>query len=202
VPIAEDAALRPANPYGQTKLAVERLLQDAAAAGACRAVSLRYFNPVGAHPSGRIGELPNDVPNNLMPRLLDVATGEMDVLPVWGNDYPTADGTAVRDYLHVCDLAAGHVAALAAFDRLPESTVVNLGTGRGHSVLEVVAALEAVIGRELPVRYAERRSGDVPESVADPSLADRLLGWRADRTLHAMVRDAWHHRARVVGIPT
>jgi len=201
VPIAEDAALRPANPYGQTKLAVEQLLQHAAAAGGCRAISLRYFNPVGAHPSGRIGELPNDVPNNLMPRLLDVATGAMDVLPVWGNDYATPDGTAIRDYLHVCDLAVGHVAALAAFDRVPASTAVNLGTGQGHSVLEVIAALEGVIGHELPVRIAERRSGDVPATVADPSLAEHLFGWRADRTLHAMVRDAWHHRARVVGIP-
>jgi UDP-glucose 4-epimerase len=202
VPIPEDAALRPANPYGRTKLAVEQLLQDAAAAGACRAIALRYFNPVGAHPSGRIGERPNDIPNNLMPRLLDVATGEMDVLPIWGNDYPTADGTAVRDYLHVCDLAVGHVAALSAFDGLPEATAVNLGTGQGHSVLEVIAALEGVLGRELPVRYAERRSGDVPATVADPSFAQRLLGWRADRTLHAMVRDAWHHRARAVGIPS
>jgi UDP-glucose 4-epimerase len=200
LPIAEDAALRPASPYGDTKLAVERLLEAATAAGACRAIALRYFNPVGAHPSGRIGELPNDIPNNLMPRLLDVATGAMEVLPVWGTDYPTADGTAVRDYLHVCDLAVGHVAALAAFDRLPEWSAVNLGTGHGHSVLEVITALNVELGRELPVRYADRRSGDVPATVADPSLANRLLGWRADRTLQVMVRDAWHHRARVVGI--
>lgn len=200
VPIGEGAPTGPVNPYGHTKLAVEQLLADAADAGTHRAVALRYFNPVGAHPSALIGEMPTDRPNNLMPRVLDVATGEMDVLPVFGTDYPTPDGTCIRDYLHVCDLADGHVAALAALDGLDDWSIYNLGTGRGHSVLEVIAAVEAVIGRRLPTVMSARRGGDVPETVADPSSAQRDLGWKADHSLDAMCRDAWRHRARVAGL--
>jgi len=192
MPLAEDAPLAPANPYGRTKLAVERILRDLAGAGrGWKAVLLRYFNPVGAHESGMIGEDPEGVPNNLFPYVARVAAGRLERLPVFGDDYPTPDGTGVRDYIHVVDLAAGHVAALAAIDALPAAVAVNLGTGRGYSVLEAIAAFERAAGRKVPFRVEPRRAGDVAVSYADASLAAQLLGWRAERDLDCMCRDAW-----------
>jgi UDP-glucose 4-epimerase len=191
-PFREDSPLAPTNPYGRTKLVVEQILADVAAAETgWKAVLLRYFNPVGAHASGLIGEDPGGVPNNLFPYIGRVAVGRLAELPVFGNDYPTADGTGVRDYIHVVDLAAGHVAALRAIDRLPAVTAINLGTGRGFSVLEAVAAFERASGRKVPFRILARRPGDVATSCADATLAGRLLGWKAGRDLDAMCRDAW-----------
>jgi UDP-glucose 4-epimerase len=191
-PFTEDAAPGPANPYGQTKLAVERMLADHARAHeGWRVALLRYFNPVGAHESGLIGEDPNGIPNNLMPYVSQVAAGRLREVSVFGNDFATADGTGVRDYVHVVDLAAGHVAALNALDRLPPVSTFNLGTGRGYSVLEVVREFERASGRAVPCRIAPRRPGDVAVSYADASRAARDLHWRAGRTLEAMCRDAW-----------
>jgi UDP-glucose 4-epimerase len=152
---------------------------------------LRYFNPVGADSGGRIGEDPNDIPNNLMPYISQVAVGKLPFLQVFGNDYPTPDGTGVRDYIHVTDLALGHLKALDAMKGPPDVRVFNLGTGRGHSVLEVVAAFERASGREIPYHIVERRPGDVTSCYADPSKARRELGWEADRDIHAMCRDTW-----------
>jgi UDP-glucose 4-epimerase len=192
MPIAEDAALAPTNPYGRTKLVIERLLSDLAAAqNGWKAVLLRYFNPVGAHESGTIGEDPEGVPNNLFPYIARVAAGRLERVPVFGDDYPTADGTGVRDYIHVVDLAAGHVAALKSMERLPAAAAVNLGTGRGYSVLEAIAAFERAAGTKVPHTIEPRRAGDVAASYADASLAARLLGWKAMRDLDAMCRDAW-----------
>ncbi|HEY6864416.1 MAG TPA: UDP-glucose 4-epimerase GalE [Burkholderiales bacterium] len=192
MPLAEDAPLGPTNPYGRTKLAIEQILGDVARADAqWRAVLLRYFNPVGAHAGGTIGEDPDGVPNNLFPYVAGVAAGRFERVPVFGNDYPTPDGTGVRDYIHVMDLAAGHVAALRALDALPAVTAVNLGTGRGYSVLEAIAAFERASGRKIPFRVEPRRPGDVAMSYADPSLAARLLAWKAVRGLDDMCADAW-----------
>jgi UDP-glucose 4-epimerase len=191
VPIREDFPLAPANPYGRSKLMVEDVLRDLAASDrGWRIALLRYFNPVGAHESGLIGEDPDGVPNNLMPFVSQVAVGRRERLSVWGNDYPTPDGTGVRDYIHVADLARGHLAALA---HLPAAGVLtaNLGTGRGYSVLEVVRAFERASGLEVPYRFAPRRPGDVAACYADPALAERLLGWRAEKGLEAMCADAW-----------
>ncbi len=191
-PIDESFALGALNPYGRTKWMIEEMLRDLAAADArLRILLLRYFNPVGAHPSGRLGEDPNGIPNNLMPYITQVAVGRLPVLRVFGNDYPTPDGTCIRDYIHVVDLARGHLKALEALGRLEGSHAVNLGTGRGYSVLEVVSAFEAACGRALPHEIAPRRPGDAPVCYADPSLAERILGWRAERDLAAMCRDAW-----------
>jgi UDP-glucose 4-epimerase len=192
VPVREDAPLGAANPYGRTKVMVEDLCRDLAASEPGWHVALlRYFNPVGAHPSGLLGEEPPGMPNNLMPYLLQVATGRRECLSVFGADYPTRDGTGVRDYLHVVDLARGHVAALEALPRLDGAVPVNLGTGRGTTVLELVAALSKVLGRPVPHRFAPRRPGDCGCVYADASLAVKLLGWRAERDLEAMCRDAW-----------
>jgi len=191
-PFREDAALAPTNPYGHTKLAVERALSDFARAHADRrAVLLRYFNPAGAHSSGLIGEDPDGIPNNLMPYVSQVADGRLEQLSVFGNDYPTPDGTGVRDYVHVVDLALGHTAALRAIDRLAPVSVFNLGTGGGHSVLQVVAAFERASGRKIPYRVVPRRPGDVAASYADPGRAANTLGWRARYDIDAMCRDAW-----------
>ena len=192
LPITEDAPVSATNPYGRSKLIGEQILADLAAAdsGWHNAV-LRYFNPVGAHESGLIGEDPRGVPNNLMPYVSQVAVGRRDRLSVWGNDYPTPDGTGVRDYIHVVDLAQGHVAALARLLDVPASFTVNLGTGRGHSVLEVVAAFAAASGREIPCEIRPRRPGDVASCWADPTLAHELLGWRATHGLARMCTDAW-----------
>ena len=193
VPIREDAPLAPTNPYGQSKWMVERILGDLAASDptAWRIALLRYFNPVGAHPSGLIGEDPQGIPNNLMPNIAQVATGVRDRLRVFGSDYPTRDGTGIRDFIHVVDLARGHVAALETMQREQRGITVNLGTGRGVSVLEAVRAFERASGRTIPIVRVARRAGDVAESYADPSLAEKTLGWKAAYALEDMCRDAW-----------
>ena len=180
------------NPYGWTKHMIEQILRDAAAAdGEMSVVLLRYFNPVGAHESGLIGEKPNGIPNNLMPYITQVAAGLREHLNVFGNDYPTPDGTGVRDYIHVVDLAKGHLAALDYAMAHCGAEAVNLGTGVGYSVLDVVNAFEKANGVKVPYVIAPRRDGDLPAYYADPAKAERLLGWRAERSLEAMCRDAW-----------
>jgi UDP-glucose 4-epimerase len=196
LPIREDAPLSATNPYGQTKLMGEQILRDLGVADASwQTACLRYFNPVGAHESGRIGEDPRGVPNNLMPYVAQVAVGRLPRLAVYGNDYATPDGTGVRDYIHVQDLAAGHVAALRRLLDQPGSLTVNLGTGRGCSVLEVVAAYAAASGREVPYDVLPRRPGDVAACHADPGLAQALLGWRAQHDLQRMCEDSWRWQA-------
>jgi UDP-glucose 4-epimerase len=192
LPIREDFPLSATNPYGQTKLMGEQVLRDLGAADpAWQTGCLRYFNPVGAHESGLIGEDPRGTPNNLMPYVAQVAVGRREQLQVYGNDYPTPDGTGVRDYIHVVDLAEGHVAALQRLLAEPGSFTVNLGTGRGYSVLEVVAAYAKASGRPVPYRIVARRPGDVASCYADPSLAATLLGWRARHDLARMCEDSW-----------
>ncbi|MBV8047755.1 MAG: UDP-glucose 4-epimerase GalE [Paludibacterium sp.] len=191
-PITEDYPLGPTNPYGQTKLMTETFLRDLAASEpGWRVALLRYFNPVGAHESGLIGEDPNGIPNNLLPFVSQVAVGKLAELKVFGNDYPTPDGTGVRDYLHVVDLARAHVKALALMDGAPAVHTLNLGTGRGHSVLEMVAAFERASQRPVPYRVVARRDGDIASCFADPSQAERVLGWKAEHTLDDMCRDSW-----------
>ena len=194
VPIREDAPLSATNPYGRTKLMIEQILKDAARADETLSVSLlRYFNPIGAHESGRIGEDPNGIPNNLLPYIAQVATGRLPYLRVFGDDYPTHDGTGVRDYIHVMDLAEGHVAALRELEKNgPGLRAVNLGTGVGYSVLDVLHAFEAACGKTLPYRVEARRSGDIAACYADPSYARALLGWEARRDLARMCADTWH----------
>lgn len=193
LPITETASTGYANPYGFTKLTCEHLLAQAAAADPRWAFGvLRYFNPVGAHPSGLIGEAPDGVPDNLMPFLARVAAGTLRELTVFGDDYPTRDGTGVRDYIHVSDLAAGHVLSLGRLMESGEGHVVNLGTGRGHTVLEVVEAYGAACGRALPFRIGPRRPGDVAELYADPSRARELLGFEASRDLSEMCATSWN----------
>lgn len=192
LPITEDAPLRVTNPYGQTKLMGEEILREL---GRCdptwRFACLRYFNPVGAHPSGLIGEDPQGIPNNLMPYVAQVAVGQRPHLNVFGKDYDTPDGTGVRDYIHVCDLAEGHVAALRyLFDR-QQSLTVNLGTGQGYSVLELAQAYGRASGRDIPVEFAPRRSGDVAACYADPQRAFEAMGWKATRGLDEMCVDSW-----------
>lgn len=192
LPITEDARLSATNPYGQTKLMGETILRDLGVADpAWQTATLRYFNPVGAHESGLIGEDPRGTPNNLMPYVAQVAVGRREYLQVFGDDYPTPDGTGVRDYIHVVDLAEGHVAALARLFEHPGSLTVNLGTGRGYSVLDVVRAYAAASGRAVPYRVAPRRAGDIAACYADPSLAASLLGWRARHDLDRMCADSW-----------
>jgi UDP-glucose 4-epimerase len=192
VPIDEACRLGATNPYGRSKLMVEQVLGDVAASEpGWRIALLRYFNPVGAHPSGRIGEDPTGVPMNLLPFVMQVAVGRRERVTVHGDDYPTPDGTGVRDYLHVVDLAEGHVAALAALPRIDGCRAVNLGTGQGHSVLEVVEAARVASGQPIPAVIGPRRPGDVATTYADPTLARELLGWTARRDLAAMVADAW-----------
>jgi len=192
LPYTESHRLRPTNPYGNTKLAAEMLLNDVAGSGAVTDIAiLRYFNPIGAHPSGMIGEDPNDIPNNLMPYVAQVAVGRRPHLNVWGNDYDTPDGTGVRDYLHVVDLARAHVLALDRFKHTHGPFTVNLGTGNGSSVLDVVRGFEAACGKSIPMEFAPRRAGDIAAFWADPSLAQELLGWKAELTLGDMCRDQW-----------
>ena len=192
VPIREDFPAVPASPYGRTKLVIEEILRDTAASDPeMRVALLRYFNPVGAHASGMIGEDPQGIPNNLMPYVAQVAAGKLRELPVYGNDYPTPDGTGVRDYIHVVDLVRGHLAALDALRQQPGVLTVNLGTGRGYSVLEVVRAFSAASGKRVPYRIAGRRPGDIAECYADPALALEKLGWRAELGLQAMCADTW-----------
>lgn len=188
-PISENGVVAPQNPYARTKAFCEAILADCSQGQQGPAVAaLRYFNPVGAHPSGLIGENPAGIPNNLMPYLCQVASGSLPVLRVFGGDYPTLDGTGVRDYVHVVDLAAAHVAALEAS---ADNLVVNLGRGEGHSVLQVVAAFERASGRRIAVQMVGRRKGDVAECYASPALAEQVLGWRAQRDLEQMCKDAW-----------
>ena len=194
VPITEDMPLSTTNPYGTTKLMIEQILQDYAKANKQFKVAiLRYFNPIGAHESGEIGEDPNGVPNNLMPYIARVASGKLECLSIFGNDYPTHDGTGVRDYVHVVDLAKGHLKAL---DRLSKDDtgvfIYNLGTGRGYSVLDIVKAFEKANGININYKIVERRPGDIATCYADPTKAWKELGWKAEKTLEDMVRDAWN----------
>lgn len=194
VPITEDFPLGATNPYGRSKLMVEDILRDLARAKPSWHIALlRYFNPVGAHASGRIGEDPWGTPNNLLPFVSQVAVGRRERLHVYGDDYPTIDGTGVRDYIHVCDLARGHVCALNALaaQTVPALLTTNLGTGRGYSVLEIVQAFERASGRKIPYEVVGRRSGDIAACFADPSHALATLGWRAELGLTRMCEDAW-----------
>ena len=192
VPVREDAALRVTNPYGRTKLVMEQLIADVCASDpSFRAAILRYFNPVGAHASGLIGEDPGGVPNNLMPYICQVAVGRREKLSIFGGDWPTIDGTGVRDYIHVVDLARAHADAIDALGREDRGFTVNLGTGQGVSVLQLVQAFERASGRPVPYEIVARRTGDVAEVYADPSLANRLLRWNAEFDVDAMCRDAW-----------
>ena len=192
VPVREDARLQATNPYGRTKLVMEQLIDDLCRSDAqFRAANLRYFNPVGAHESGLIGEDPSGIPNNLMPYICQVAVGRREKLQVFGGDYPTVDGTGVRDYIHVMDLARAHADALDYLAREDRNLTVNLGTGRGVSVLELLRSFEKASGREIPYEIVARRPGDVAEVYADPSLANQSLGWEAKLDVDAMCSDAW-----------
>ena len=196
-PVKEDAELRPENPYGQTKLMSEQILRDLEKSDPkWRVAYLRYFNPIGAHESGLIGEDPNGIPNNLFPLVARVAAGRMEELKVYGNDWETPDGTGVRDYIHVVDLARGHVKAIEYLLSDKPSLTVNLGTGVGYSVMDVIRAYEKVIGRPINYRVANRRPGDVALYYADPSLAHTLLGWRAERNLQQMCADSWRWQSQ------
>lgn len=192
VPIREDFPLSCTNPYGRTKLMIEEILRDLHLADPrWNIILLRYFNPVGAHASGRIGEDPNGIPNNLMPYITQVAIGKLPELSIFGDDYRTPDGTGVRDYIHVVDLALGHLRALEKLRELPGVAVYNLGTGRGYSVKEMVAAFAQASGRPIPYRIADRRPGDIAQCYADPTLAHRELGWQACFDIEAMCADSW-----------
>lgn len=192
LPLTEDAPIRTTNPYGATKAMVEQVLRDLAAAEPqWSVVSLRYFNPIGAHPSGRIGEDPHDFPNNLFPFICQVAGGKRERLSVFGDDWPTPDGTGVRDYLHVVDLALGHLRAFDFAQKHQGFTPVNLGTGRGVSVLDLLRAFEAATGRAVPRTIAPRRPGDIAACWADPSRAAQLLEWRAERSIEQACADGW-----------
>lgn len=193
VPIRENFSLNPTNPYGQTKRHIEDMLRDLSAADSDFQIAiLRYFNPAGAHPSGLIGEDPLGVPNNLLPFIAQVAVGRQKHLSIFGNDYPTVDGTGVRDYIHVMDLAAGHLAALDYLSSNGKSVAVNLGTGRGYSVLEVLHAFEQSSACKVPYEIAPRRAGDIAKCFADPSLAREQLGWVAHYDLDKMCADHWN----------
>ncbi|MAL16293.1 MAG: UDP-glucose 4-epimerase GalE [Balneola sp.] len=192
VPITEDFPLSATNPYGRTKLFIEYILKDLHIADDSWNIALlRYFNPVGAHKSGLIGEDPNDIPNNLMPYVSQVAVGKLKELSIFGDDYPTADGTGVRDYIHVVDLAIGHLKALQKLNTNPGLVVYNLGTGAGSSVLDMVKAFENASGKKVPYKIAPRRPGDIAACYANPSKAEKELGWTAKRGIEEMCRDAW-----------
>ncbi len=195
LPITEDAPLAPQNPYGRTKQYIEEMLKDVSQSdNSWKIAILRYFNPVGAHPGGLIGEQPSGHPNNLMPIITRVAAGEQDKLYVFGGDYDTPDGTAIRDYIHVMDLASGHSDAIRQLESLEQGRVltVNLGTGRGYSVLEVLKVYEKVCGRKIPYEIVERRPGDVACCYADPSLAKDEINWESELGLHEMCKHAWN----------
>lgn len=193
VPFTEQTPTgKPANPYGRTKLAIEQLLEDLQAADhEWQIVRLRYFNPVGAHESGHIGEHPKGTPNNLLPFITQVAVGKLDQLVVFGNDYDTPDGTGIRDYIHVVDLAQGHLAAIGKLTSNPGLVTYNLGTGRGVSVLELIRTFEQVTGTSIPFRVGPRRDGDIAASYTDPTLAESELGWRALKSIEEICEDAW-----------
>ena len=192
LPLTEDHPLSATNPYGRTKLMIEDILRDLHRSDpSWRLALLRYFNPAGAHASGLLGEDPQGVPNNLMPYVAQVAVGRRDHLTVWGDDYPTPDGTGVRDFIHVVDLALGHLKALERLRGHAECFAVNLGTGTGYSVLEMVRAFEKASGRAVPIKIGPRRAGDIASCYAQPTLARDLLGWKAERGLDAMCTDGW-----------
>ena len=192
VPIREDFPLSATNPYGRSKLMIEDILRDLYASDDHWDIALlRYFNPVGAHPSGQIGEDPRGIPNNLVPYIAQVAVGKLPELRVFGGDYPTPDGTGIRDYIHVVDLAVGHIQALKILDQNPGLVTYNLGTGTGYSVLEVLRSFEAASGKTIPYQIVERRPGDVAASYADPSLAESALKWKAQRDIDQMCADVW-----------
>ena len=193
VPITEDFPLSATNPYGRSKLMVEEILRDVGTSDArWNFILLRYFNPVGAHASGLIGEDPNGIPNNLLPYISQVAVGKLDQLSVFGNDYPTPDGTGVRDYIHVVDLAIGHLQALEKLASKPGVVAYNLGTGQGYSVLDMIAAFEKASGKKINYRIAPRRPGDIASCYADPAFALKELNWKAERGVEQMTRDAWN----------
>ena len=197
VPILEDFPLSVTNPYGRTKLMIEEMLQDIYKADSSwNIVLLRYFNPIGAHESGDIGENPNGIPNNLLPYVTQVAVGKLEYVNVFGNDYPTPDGTGVRDYIHVVDLAKGHVAALRKLEKDSGLNIYNLGTGRGYSVLEIIQNMEEVVGKTIPYKIVERRAGDIATCYADPSKANEELGWKAQYDIHRMCQDAWRWQSK------
>lgn len=197
MPIGEDAALGPINPYGRTKYMIEEILRDIYASdNGWNVILLRYFNPVGAHPSGLIGEDPNGIPNNLMPYISQVAVGKLKDVNVFGDDYPTPDGTGIRDYIHVMDLADGHLKALEKLKDSPGAVVYNLGTGKGTSVFEMIDAFYRASGREIPYRVTSRRPGDAAECYADPSKAAKELGWAARRGIFEMCRDSWNWQSQ------
>lgn len=197
LPIKEDFPLSTTNPYGSTKLMIEQILRDIYVSDKEWSIALlRYFNPTGAHESGLIGEDPNGIPNNLMPRLIKVATGKMPAMTVYGNDYPTKDGTGVRDYIHVVDLAQGHLAAINWVRTHTECDAFNLGTGTGYSVLDLIHALEEASGKELAITYTPRRAGDIAACYADPTKAKNILGWEAKLGVDKMCRDAWNYAVK------
>ncbi|MCW7762044.1 UDP-glucose 4-epimerase GalE [Photorhabdus luminescens] len=194
VPLTENAKVGgTTNPYGTSKLMVEQILKDFAAAESnFKITSLRYFNPVGAHPSGMIGEDPNGIPNNLLPYITQVAIGRLKCLSVYSNDYPTKDGTGVRDYIHVMDLAEGHIAAIDYLNKQQSYEVFNLGTGAGYSVLELLHAFEKASGKDIPYKITDRRPGDIAECWSNPSRAHDILGWQATHNIDDMMRDSWN----------
>jgi len=197
VPIKEDARLSTTNPYGRTKHMIEEILRDLNVADTrWNAVILRYFNPVGAHPSGEIGEDPNGIPNNLMPYIAQVAIGKLPKLSVFGDDYPTKDGTGVRDFIHVVDLSLGHLKALEKLEEKPGVATYNLGTGRGYSVLEMISAFEKASGQKISYEITDRRPGDIAECYADPTKAERELGWKAERGIDDMCKDTWRWQSK------
>ncbi len=197
VPIKEDFPISATNPYGRTKLFIEEILRDQAVADAdWQIVLLRYFNPVGAHASGEIGEHPQGIPNNLMPFVSQVAVGQREKLSIFGNDYPTPDGTGVRDYIHVVDLSDAHVKAVQKIPQLKGVTTLNLGTGKGYSVLEMVKAFEKGSGKPVPYQIVARRPGDIAECWADPARAKQVLGWQANKGLEEMITDTWRWQSK------
>ena len=198
VPITEECPLgERTNPYGETKAMQERILTDIWKSDpAWKVILLRYFNPIGAHESGKIGEDPKGIPNNLLPYVAQVASGKLEKVHVFGNDYPTPDGTGVRDYIHVVDLAKGHVRAIEALDRLEGVNVFNLGTGKGYSVLEIIQAFSKACGKDLPYQIDARRPGDIAECWSDPAKAEAVLGWKAEKNLEDMCRDAWRWQSQ------
>lgn len=197
VPIKEDFALAPTNPYGRTKLMIEEILRDLYISDAAWNIAiLRYFNPVGAHVSGLIGEDPNGIPNNLLPYIAQVAVGKLKSLSVFGSDYPTKDGTGVRDYIHVVDLALGHLKALEKLKTKPGVVTYNLGTGQGYSVLDMVAAFSKASGRDIQYKLVDRRPGDIAACYAEPVKAGAELGWHAEKGIEEMCKDAWRWQSK------
>ncbi|WP_270204745.1 UDP-glucose 4-epimerase GalE [Streptococcus anginosus] len=197
VPILEDFPLSVTNPYGRTKLMIEEMLTDIYKADSSwNVVLLRYFNPIGAHESGDLGENPNGIPNNLLPYVTQVAVGKLKEVQVFGNDYPTVDGTGVRDYIHVVDLAKGHVAALQKIEGTAGLNIYNLGTGKGYSVLEIIQNMEKAVGKPIPYKIVDRRPGDIATCYADSTKAKEELGWEAQFDITCMCQDAWHWQSK------